>query len=42
MTYKMEYETPLETFRTYEEAATACERCDLDSLTCIKIVVKMP
>lgn len=41
-TYKLRYETPLGTFATYEEAATACERCDLDSIGCIKIVVVVP
>jgi hypothetical protein len=32
------YETPLGTFASWEEAAAACERADLDPLTCIKNV----
>ncbi len=34
------YETPLGTFGTWEAAATACERCDLDPITCVRIVRK--
>lgn len=29
------YETPVGTFATWEDAAAACERSDLDPLTCI-------
>jgi hypothetical protein len=35
---KFNYETPVGTFRTWEEAAAACERADLDPCTCIKNV----
>lgn len=31
------YETPLGTFRTYEEAHAACVRCDYDPVQCINI-----
>lgn len=34
---KITYQTPVGTFSTWEEAATACERCDLDPCTCITI-----
>ena len=34
----MTYETPFGTFNTWEEAAIACERCDMDPVTCIKMV----
>ena len=36
---KPEYETPKGTYSTYEQAATACEQCDMDPTTCIKIVL---
>ena len=29
------YQTPLGRFQTWEHAAAACERCDLDPVTCI-------
>jgi len=32
---RFNYETPVGCFRTWEEAAAACERCDLDPCTCI-------
>jgi len=32
------YSTPLGLFSTWEDAAIACERCDLDPCTCIVIV----
>lgn len=32
------YETPVGTFKTWEDAAAACERADLDPCDCIKIV----
>jgi hypothetical protein len=32
------YETPVGSFKTWEEAASACERCDLDPCLCIKAV----
>lgn len=32
------YETPVGTFRTWDEAMQACERCDLDAVECIKTV----
>jgi hypothetical protein len=32
------YSTPLGSFETYEEAAAACERADLDSTECIEFV----
>jgi hypothetical protein len=32
----MNYETPVGSFETWEAAAAACERCDLDPCTCIK------
>lgn len=32
------YQTPFGSFRTWEEAATACERADMDPCTCIDIV----
>jgi hypothetical protein len=35
---KFNYETPVGCFTTWELAATACERCDLDPCECIKIV----
>lgn len=31
------YETPFGTFKTWEEAAAACERADMDPCTCIQI-----
>lgn len=34
----IKYETPMGSFNTWEEAATACERADLDPCTCIEIV----
>jgi hypothetical protein len=34
----MTYETPLGAFRTWEEAADACERSDFDPCDCIRIV----
>jgi hypothetical protein len=34
----MTYETPLGAFSTWEAAAIACERCDLDPCTAIRIV----
>lgn len=34
----MEYRTPLGTFDTYEEAAEACEKSDLDPNLCVEIV----
>lgn len=30
------YETPLGSFQTWEEAADACERVDLDPCACIR------
>jgi hypothetical protein len=33
----MEYRTPVGTFKTWEEAAAACERIDMDPCTCIEI-----
>lgn len=33
-----EYRTPLGTFRTWEEAAAACDRADLDPVECIEIL----
>lgn len=33
------YKTPMGCFQTWEAAAVACERADLDPLTCIKIEV---
>lgn len=33
----MEYRTPLGSFQTWEEAAAACERADLDPCNCIAI-----
>lgn len=33
----MDYRTPLGCFRTWEEAAVACERADFDPCTCIEI-----
>ena len=35
---KPEYETPKGTYSTWEEAAAACEQCDMDPTTCIRIV----
>ena len=32
------YETPVGTFATYEEASNACERCDLDPCENVKPV----
>jgi len=32
------YETPAGTFSTWDAAAAACERMDMDPTTCIKIV----
>ena len=32
------YETPVGSFRTYEEAAEACERRDLDPCDCVKYI----
>jgi hypothetical protein len=29
------YQTPVGGFDTWEQAAAACERCDLDPCTCI-------
>lgn len=29
------YETPVGNFKTWEEAAAACERCDFDPCECI-------
>ena len=34
------YETPVGSFDTWEEAALACERRDLDPVACIKVVCK--
>ena len=31
------YETPVGTFRTYDEAHAACVRCDYDPVQCINI-----
>ena len=39
MTNQTSYETPMGCFNTWEQAAEACERSDLDPCTCIKIVV---
>lgn len=33
------YHTPLGDFKNWEEAAVACERCDLDPVDCIKVEV---
>jgi len=33
----MTYTTPVGTFPTWEAAASACERCDLDPVDCIEI-----
>lgn len=33
------YKTPMGRFETWEAAAVACERADLDPVTCIKIEV---
>lgn len=35
---KFKYETPVGCFNTWEDAATALERCDLDPCECITIV----
>lgn len=35
---RIAYETPVGTFATWEEAASACERCDFDPCECIKAV----
>ena len=35
---KITYETPFGTFATWEDAACACERADMDPCTCIKVV----
>ncbi len=35
---KFNYETPVGTFSTYEEASNACERCDLDPCENVKPV----
>jgi hypothetical protein len=32
-----EYETPVGTFSTWEQAAAACERSDMDPCDCIEI-----
>jgi hypothetical protein len=32
------YETPVGTFNTWEEAADACERADMDACECVEIV----
>ena len=32
------YHTPIGIYPTWEAAATACERCDFDPITCITIV----
>jgi hypothetical protein len=37
-TNEFSYATPVGLFRTWEEAAAACERCDLDPCTCIETV----
>ena len=34
----MKYQTPVGSFATWEEAANACEGCDLDPCTCIEYV----
>jgi hypothetical protein len=36
---RFNYATPVGLFKTWEEAATACERCDLDPVTCIVTVL---
>jgi hypothetical protein len=41
MTNEFQYETPLGAFNTWEEAATACERCDLDPCDCIVAVKRI-
>lgn len=36
-TQAISYETPFGTFEKWEDAAAACERCDMDPTTCIKV-----
>lgn len=33
------YKTPIGNFQTWEDAAVACERVDMDPVSCIDIVV---
>lgn len=35
---KTKYATPMGCFSTWEEAAAACERADMDPCTCIEII----
>jgi len=35
---EFKYETPVGTFDTWQEAADACERCDLDPCELVKAV----
>jgi hypothetical protein len=35
---RFNYQTPVGRFETWEEAAVACERCDLDPCSCINTV----